>query len=65
MTELFSPSTFLYKELEESANTCLTRIEISYYAEDTKAEQEYFEPEFARQSRLDIAWVKIHINEHH
>ena len=57
LTEMFSPSTFLSKELQESAVSGLSRIEISYHANDRVAELKFFDPSFEIYAKYDILMV--------
>ena len=60
--ELFCPSDWLRSELLESKDEGLTRIEISYYADDSIAESLFFRNEFERNARYDIQEVKMTLN---
>ena len=64
LTEMFSPSTFLSKELQESADWGLSRIEISYHANDTVAERKFFEPSFEVYAKYDILMVNCCLNRY-
>ena len=44
--ELFNPSNWMSKELRESKDQGLLRIEISYIADDELAEQMFFKIDF-------------------
>ena len=64
LTEMFSPSTFLSKELQDSIDDGLTRIEISYHANDTIAEHCFFDENFANKAKFDIDMVKYDLDEY-
>ena len=60
--ELFNPSNWMSKELRESKDQGLLRIEISYIADDELAEQLFFKIDFEAQAKLDINKVKDILN---
>ena len=62
--ELFSPGDWLRSSLLEAVDRGLTRIEISYYADDALAESLFFHKEFEQRARNDIQEVKVTLNDY-
>ena len=63
-TSLFCPSNWLSSELIQTQNDGLSRIEISYMADDETAEQEFFKDTFEMQAKIEISRVKFVLNRY-